>query len=258
MKLYLRYFSIHLRCAMQYKASFFLTLVGQALVSVTALLSISFLFGRFYQVEGFTFYEVLLCYGVVTFAFSFSECFVRGFDTFGSVLSNGEFDRILVRPRNEIFQVLATKIEFSRLGRLITAIAVLAFALCSISLDWTAPRVLMLVLMIAGGVLLFSSLFLIYAALCFFSTEGLEFINIFTDGGREFGVYPMSIYGKELLRFYTYVVPMACVQYYPLLFLLGREDSPWFLLFPFASVAFFIPSLVLWRTGVRHYKSTGS
>lgn len=33
-----------------------------------------------------------------------------------------------------------------------------------------------------GGV---CGLFIVYAALCFFTTEGLEVMNIFTDGGRE-------------------------------------------------------------------------
>ncbi len=258
MRLYLKYFSIHLRCVMQYKTSFFLTLFGQILTTFTAFLSIYYLFDRFHAVEGFSFSEVLLCFSVVLFSFSFAECFVRGFDAFSSTISNGEFDRILVRPRNEVFQVLASKIDFSRLGRLIQAVATLIFAIATVQVPWTLLRVLMLLLMVAGGIVLFSALFLLYAGLCFYTTEGLEVINIFTDGGREFGSYPMSIYGKDMLRFYTYVVPMACVQYYPLLYLLGRTGSAWNLLFPLAPAVFFLPCYLFWRVGVRHYKSTGS
>ena len=119
-------------------------------------------------------------------------------------------------------------------------------------------RSMVLVLMLAGGVCVFCGLFLLYAAICFFTIEGLEFMNIFTDGGREFGSYPMSVYGDGILRFFTFVVPIACFQYWPLLYLLGKTDSPVCMLSPLAGVLFLIPCWVLWRVGVRHYQSTGS
>ena len=40
--------------------------------------------------------------------------------------------------------------------------------------------------MALGGVGLFSALFLIYAALSFFTLEGLEFMNLFTHGASAF------------------------------------------------------------------------
>ena len=112
--------------------------------------------------------------------------------------------------------------------------------------------------MLICGVLEFAGLFIIYASLCFFSTEGLEFMNIFTDGGREFGSYPLSIYGEGVLKFFTYVIPMALWQYYPLLYLTGRDSNPLYSIAPLASVVFLIPCLILWRIGVRHFRSTGS
>lgn len=258
MRLYGKYFMIHLKSAMQYKASFFLTMLGQFLVAFSAFLAVYFLFARFHSVEGFTFSEVLLCFAVVTMAFALAECFFRGFDAFGSVIGNGEFDRIMVRPRGAVFQVLASKIEFSRLGRLMQAVLIFCYAIPASGVDWTPDKAAGLILMVVGGAVLFSGLFLIYASLCFFTLEGLEFINIFTDGGREFGVYPISIYGNGVLRFLTFVIPLACVQYYPLLYLLGRERNVLYLLSPLAAFVFLIPCYVFWRCGVRHYQSTGS
>ena len=113
MQLYLKYFSIHLKSAMQYKISFLLTLIGRSFQALTVLFGINFMFRRFYTVEGFTHSDVLLCYAVVMLSFSLAECLARGFDTFSSMISNGEFDRILVRPRNEILQVLGSRIDFT-------------------------------------------------------------------------------------------------------------------------------------------------
>lgn len=258
MRLYITYLSIHIKSQMQYKTSFFLTMLGQFLVSFSTFLGMYFMFDRFHFVEGFTFSEVLLCFAAVLMAFSIAECFARGFDTFSRMIGNGEFDRILVRPRNEVFQVLASRLELSRMGRLLQSVAVLVYAIPASGVTWSADKVLTIFLMIICGALVFSGLFVIYAALCFFTTEGLEFMNILTDGGREFGAYPFSVYGKGVLKFLTFVVPLALFQYYPFLYLVGRTDNVLYMFLPLASLLFLIPCYALWRIGLRHYKSTGS
>ncbi len=83
-------------------------------------------------------------------------------------------------------------------------------------------------------------------------------MNIFTDGGREYGKYPMSIYGDAVLKFFTYVIPLACVQYYPFMYLIGRTKNPLYALTPLVSFIFLIPCIIFWKIGVKHYKSTGS
>lgn len=258
MKLYAKFFSLHLRSMMQYKSSFFLMTVGQFILAFSAFVSVWFLFDRFHQVDGFTFPQVLLCFSITLMAFSLCEGFFRGFDTFSTMVRSGEFDRVLLRPRNEIFLILAGKIELTKMGRLLQAVLVLCYAVPASGVAWNVSRGMVLVLMLAGGVCVFCGLFLLYAAICFFTIEGLEFMNIFTDGGREFGSYPMSVYGDGILRFFTFVVPIACFQYWPLLYLLGKTDSPLCMLSPLAGVLFLIPCWVLWRVGVRHYQSTGS
>lgn len=258
MKLYAKYFSLHLRCAMQYKMSFLLTIVGQFLTAFSVLIGILFMFMRFKSVEGFTFSEVLLCFSIVLMSFSLAEAFFRGFDSFRSTIANGEFDRILVRPRSVMFQVLASKIEFTRLGRLLEAAAVLCYAIPCSGISWTLFRVLTLLFMIVGGAALFAALFIVYASFCFFTLEGLEFMNIFTDGGREFGRYPFSVYGKKALLFFSFAVPLACVQYYPLMLLFGHSRNPLLALCPLAGFAFLLPASAFWRFGVGRYRSTGS
>ena len=258
MQLYLKFFSMHLRCQMQYKVSFFLTALGQFLVSFSLFLGITFMFSRFSSVEGFTYEQVLLCCAVVLMAFSLAECFGRGFDLFPSMISNGEFDRALVRPRREIFLVLASKLELSRIGRLLQAVVIFCIAIPSSGVHWTADKIFTLLLMIICGVAIFFGLFLIYAAVSFFTIEGIEFMNIFTDGGREFGSYPFSAYGQGILKFLTYVIPLALFQYYPLLYLIGREQNPLYMLAPLPGLLFLVPCYAFWRFGLKNYKSTGS
>jgi len=111
--LYRRYLGMLLKSQLQYKASFIMTTIGQFLVSFTTFLGIYFLFSRFQQVDGYTFPQILLCFSTVLMSYSFTECFARGFDVFPRLIRTGELDRILVRPRSVVFQVLTSTMDFS-------------------------------------------------------------------------------------------------------------------------------------------------
>jgi ABC-2 type transport system permease protein len=260
MKLYFKYFSIHLKSAMEYKTSFILTAVGQGLTTFFSFLSMYFLFNRFGTIKNYSFNEVLLCFSTIFMSFALAECFGRGFDSFSGIISNGEFDRIMVRPQNEILQVLGSRIELSRVGRLMQGFIVFIYAIVNCKVQWNFEKLITLTLMILAGVVLFFCLFMIYAAICFFTIEGLEFMNIFTDGGRELAQYPLDIYKEGVLKFFTFVVPLAFVNYYPFLFLIDRYEGhkTFYMLSPMLAFLFIIPSYTLWRIGVSHYKSTGS
>ncbi len=258
MRLYLKFFGIHLKGAMQYKLSFLLTTIGQFLVSFNVFLGILFMFERFQRVKGYTFSEVLLCFSIILMSYSLAEMFMRGFDLFASTIGNGEFDRMLLRPRGIILQVVSGKMEFTRIGRMLQAILMLVYGVKSSGIHWDATKIITVILMIIGGTVIFGCLFIIYAGICFFTLEGLEFMNILTDGAREYGKYPVDIYGKGVLRFCTFLVPYALFQYYPFLYITGKTQVWQYMLLPLVGCLFSLPCYGLWRFGVRHYKSTGS
>lgn len=257
-KLYIHYVSINVRCIMQYKTSFFLTAIGQFLISFNAFLGIFFMFQRFSGVDGFSYSEVLLCFAIILMEFSLAEMFARGFDLFPGTVRSGEFDRIMVRPQNEIIQVLGSKFELSRIGKIMQAVVMFVYGITHRNVVWNFPKIMTVVFMLIGGTAVFGGLFLIYAALCFFTLDGLEFMNVFTDGAREFGKYPIGIYGEKMLLFTTFFIPYTLIQYYPLLYILGKRTSAFYIFLPLLACWFLIPSMLLWKFGVRHYASSGS
>lgn len=171
---------------------------------------------------------------------------------------NGEFDRILVRPRNIILQVLGSNISFERVGRSIMAIILFVYLLIS-KPELVRPDILItLILMIIGTFILYSDLFILKAGITFFTTQSLEIMNIFTDGGRDLAQYPLDIYKEWVKKFFTFIIPLALVNYYPLLYVIGRTDNKLYMLAPIASMLFTIPCYVVWIIGLKKYKSTGS
>lgn len=257
MRLYWKFFSIHLKSEMAYPASFFLSCAGRLLVTVNSLLGIIVIMWRFGAIGDYTAGEVLLGFGVVMTAFNIAECFARGFDVFSKIVREGTFDRLVVRPRGLVFQVICQDMRMASLPNIVLGSLVILYGARASGIAWTVPKALVLLSMVACGSLLFFGVFLVYAALCFFTMEGLEFINIFTDGIRTFSQFPFDIYGKGVLFFTTAVMPMAMVQYWPLQYLMGKGRAIYGM-FPVLSLWFLIPCWLAWRLGIRHYASAGS
>jgi ABC-2 type transport system permease protein len=259
-KLYFKYLGILFKSQLQYRTSFILMTFGQFFIPFFVFAGLYFMFERFGQIRGWSFYEVALSFGVIHMAFSLSECFARGLDAFSSLVSAGEFDRLLVRPRNTILQVLGSKFEFTRFGRMLQSIFVLIWALSHLAIDWNVVKGITLLLMVLSGVLIFTGIFILAATMCFWTIQGLEVANILTDGGREMAQYPLNIYQKWVTVFFTFIIPFGCVNYLPLLYILDKIDGHAirYMFTPLAGILFFLPCLLVWQVGVRHYRSTGS
>jgi ABC-2 type transport system permease protein len=135
---------------------------------------------------------------------------------------------------------------------------VLVWSASSLGIDWTATRVALVVWSVAGGACLFSGLFILGAAVCFWTIESIEIMNCLTYGGVETAQFPLSIYRPWFRSFFTFVVPLATINYFPAqgILLDGRGLLPW--ISPLAGILFLIACLQVWRFGVRHYASTGS
>ncbi|HAN09521.1 MAG TPA: hypothetical protein DCP90_02795 [Clostridiales bacterium] len=260
MKLYLRYLEILFKSQLQYRASFMLMTIGQFFIPLVTFASIYLLFEKFGQIDGWSFFEVALCFSIVHISFAISVCFVRGFDNFSKLVVNAGFDRILVRPRNTILQILGSTFEFTRLGRLIQSVIVFIWALFNISIHWNTFKVITLIFMIIGAIFIFSGIFILGASFCFFTIQGLELINIFTDGSREISQFPLSIYKDWVKKFFTFIIPLGVINYIPLMYLLdrGSYNDITSMLTPLIGVLFIIPCLYVWKFGVSKYLSTGS
>lgn len=263
LRLYLRLVGIAVRAQMQYRASFLLLSFGQLGITAIEFFGVWALFERFGRLPGWSLAEVAVFYGVVNVAFAFSDALARGFDLFGEDLKQGEFDRLLVRPRSTLLQLSGRRFAIHRIGRLAQGGAVLAYGLVTLGAPFGFAQLCLLCVTVMGGTALFFGLVVLQATLAFWSTESLEVMNTMTYGGVQTGQYPLAIYRDGFRRFFTYAVPLAGVAYFPVLALIGREDplgSPLWVqvLAPLSGFLFLAVACAVWQIGVRHYTSAGS
>ncbi|CDR33158.1 ABC transporter permease [Criblamydia sequanensis] len=245
---------------MQHKASFFMLAIAHFLSTFVEIFGIWVLFDRFKSLGGWTLAEMSLIYGVMHMGFATAEAFARGFDTFSTLVKKGDFDRILLRPLGTLFQIATRDVQMMRIGRFLQGLAVLSWGFWQLDLSFFSSASLVVLFATIGTTALFYGLFVIQATLSFWTTETLELMNITTYGGMETGQYPINIYNTPFRLFFTFIIPLAAVGYYPILAALRLEGIYfWFgAMAPIAGIAFLLFAIKLWDFGVTRYRSTGN
>ncbi|HXZ85417.1 MAG TPA: ABC-2 family transporter protein, partial [Myxococcota bacterium] len=262
LRLYLRLASVGLRSQMQYRGAFLFRSIVDFGVMVSDLGPVWVLSRYFGHLDGWTFAELALLYGMVGSSWACVELGLRGFENFSVYLLRGDLDRLLLRPRSVVLQIAALDFEARKLARLAQALVVLSLASIALrlgpaSLAWITAGIL-------GGALCFAGIVLLGASLAFWTSgETAELQNALTFGGSAALSYPVSIYTQWFRRAITYGVPLAFVNYFPALAALGRTESagwpralPW--LSPLACGAMLCVGLAAFARGLRRYESAGS
>ena len=256
--LYFKYLSLHFKSAMQYKASFILSFISQAFAFLGFYVTILCLFNKFPNVSGFSLYEVLLTFSIISFGSSFCEIFFRGIDQFDHLIEKGEFDRLLLKPRNILFQVVVEDADFVRGSRLLQSIIFLVISLTHLKIKYSLLKIFIIISMLAGSIIVFFGLLVLSAAYCFITIKGLEVRNVFTCGCRDMAQYPIGIFNRGIMFLLTYIIPLGCINYYPLLYLLGKSNNVLYIFSPFLTVIYLIPCILIFYKGINKYTSTGS
>ena len=137
MKLYIDYLKLHFKSILEYKLSFILSLISQIFVFFTYYFLIIAMFDKFSNLQGYNIYEVLLTFSIIHFGFSMNETFARGIDQFDNLIIDGSFDRILLRPKNILLQVVGYQIDYTKLARIVQSIIVMIVALVKLNIEWS-------------------------------------------------------------------------------------------------------------------------
>ena len=257
-RLYFKHLKLHIISQLEYKASFILSFTAQIFVYFTYYFIIIALFQKFSNINGFNMYEVLLCFSIVNFGYSINETFFRGVDRFENLIIDGSFDRLLLRPGNILFQIMCYEVDLIKVSRILQSVIILIISLSKLEIIWNISKIILLFMMLLGSILIFFGIFVVMASYCFITVQGLEVKNLFTDGGKHVAQYPIGIFNKSFKFIFTFIIPYAFVNYYPLLYFLDKSKSLFYYFSPILIIIYLIPCLYLFQVGLKKYSSAGS
>lgn len=252
-----------IRSEWQYRTSFVLFLLSQAMVATLEFAGIAVIYTNIDALGGWSIAEVAVLVGLNGVAFGLADVFASPVELAAFHIRQGSFDTFLIRPVSPLLQLLGSEFELRRVGLIVQPTIVLAIGLQLVQVHWRPASVLLLVIAIASGAVIFGAIWVLTSSIAFWTVETQELANSFTYGGRTLGNYPIDVFGAWLRRIVTFAVPIAFVGYLPAAWLLDKPlpfGLPPIIGWGSPAVALLLVVITraVWKFAIRHYRSTGS
>jgi ABC-2 type transport system permease protein len=251
------------RSQTQYRLSFALDLGFSTVLTSLDLVTLWVLFTVNHSLGGFGGTDVVLMVGIAAVSFPIADLAVGNTEKLRFYVRSGLFDAVLVRPLSALGQLAAMDFAPRRVGRVVQGTAIYVIALAVAPVQWSPAVAVLVVVAPVAGAVFFGAIFVAGAAVAFWWIDSGEIANAFTYGGKDVAAYPATVFGGLFRRVFTYGLGFAFVSYLPALAMLGRSDplgTPDWLRWCSPLTALIVAAVAgsFWRTGVRHYRSTGS
>lgn len=252
-----------IRSDWQYRTSFFLFTLAQAVVTALDLAVLLVIFDLVPALGGWSVHEVLVLYGFTISAFGLADMVASQVETVARHIVDGTFDRFLLRPLPVLVQISASEFALRRVGRVVPGLATLVVGLATVEVTWTIDRFVLVPVTLVSGVLIFSSVWVVTCSISSWIVGSREIANAFTYGGSFAHQYPMHIFSDWVRAFIGWLLPMAFVAYVPTIHLVGAPNPlglPVWSAFagPVVALGFAAVARTVWTAAIRNYQSTGS
>lgn len=254
--------SVHAR--MQYRVDTIVATLAVFVRESTNIIVIYLALLKFDKINGWNVNEMLFLFSILFLTYALVVSLFADLRDFSCMIREGRFDRLVVRPRGLLCQLILNNADLmASAGHGTLGICLFLFSAGRVGIQWDLVTILYYVGAIIGGVLIQGGMFIFFSALSFYFVETNSIREIFYWNMRKFAGYPISIYSKLIQGLMIYVVPFAFVNYFPAQYLLRKEDMAnynemYMYMAPVVGVVIYIAAYVFWRISVKRYKSTGN
>ncbi|MBY9080103.1 ABC-2 family transporter protein [Paenibacillus sp. HN-1] len=257
--LYRRLFVQQLKAILEYSSDFYVMIFSAALTQIVGFLFLWVVFSRIPVIQGWTMWEVAFMYAAIYVSEGVGSLFFEGTWRMLRLVNMGELDRYLVRPMPVVLQIFCTGIGMNGIGNILIGGSIIAISLAHVGIDWSIGTVLTALVMLVPAMTIRVGINLAANCSAFWIKASGNAFPIMVHNMGEFAKYPITIFSLGLQLFISLAVPFAFVSFFPAAVLFGKEEwvgYGW--LSPLVAVYVVSVALLLLRTGLKRYESTGN
>jgi len=259
---YGQFWRINVLTTLEYRENFLLWSAFTLVYHGSAVAALWIVLTAFPSMNGWTFREMAFLYGLWMLAHALHGALFSNVEDVPERIRDGEFDRVLIRPLDPLFQVIATPGQMFP-DELVLAVVYFAFATWYGGVHVDGAFLVLVPFIVAGGALieLGINLGITTVAFWFIRVDELRWIALQLQ--QEFTRYPLGIYTRGVRLVLTFVLPFAFMNYFPAAYFLHKPDDALGLppaagLFtPLIGIAFAGGAYLFWRFGLGRYQSVG-
>ncbi|WP_026887957.1 ABC transporter permease [Clostridium beijerinckii] len=259
MRLYGHFFKQQMKVVLEYRVDFIIGIISTILYQSTSILFLSIIFNYITEIRHWSFYEMLFIYGIAGTGRSIHHIFFDNLWVIGSqYIRTGNFDRLLVRPINPLFHLIADRVQIDGFGQLIIGLAILLSAMPHLTIQWSIINILLLILMIISSGLIFVAVNLFFSTFSFWIIDSFS-LTLAAFWISDFARYPITIYNKTIRFIITWIIPYAFTAFYPAALFISHDGyKDLAILTPIVAIISIGASYYFWKIGIKHYVGTGT
>ncbi len=202
------------------------------------------------------FYEIVLLIGVFSLGKGIYDMFFHHIKHISWYIHEGHLDNMLVKPFHPILQMIDFNIY--EVFHIIGAFIMFFICIPNIDIDFSINIFFKFLLLLITSFFAVFSTHLIAGTTGFWIVKNGSIVWALEKIVRDFSKWPMNLYDKKLLYVFSFIFPVALVNYFPTSILLGKNLDWWVWLTPVWGIIYFLLSIVFFNYGLSNYSSTGT
>lgn len=260
MKLILQLLKCCIKRETTYRLNFFLLCLAVTPIQIVQLFFAYIIAKKIDGIFGWYSKDLLFLYSLFMVSYSLAQVFFRHFRFLDRMVITGTLDQYCLKPQPLLFSLVFYNIHIMEIvSQFFPSLILLIFSIVNADIEFNIVCLLVMIGAILGGTMIQSSIFVLMGSMSFFTLKA-NWIGEFYYSFRDYMSYPISIFGKNVLIFLTYVLPLAFISYYPARFILKKEDMyaiENFLTLPVGVLCLILIN-VLWKIAIKKYNSVGN
>lgn len=261
MRRYLKLIQKAIQIQLEYRMSFFISLVSMGFYYIVQFSIVGFTVMKFKGIRGWNIQEIAFLYSFILVAQGFNTMIFGPLVRFDEIIRKGDWDFLLIRPMRPLMSLLCMQFDPSAIIHLLLGIFFFFYSALKIGLELNFENILLILQVWVGGALVMASVRIIIAAIAFKAVVIESLVHFFVYSSKEFILYPINIYKNPIPFLLTFIFPLAFVNFYPSHLFIQKEtlfyDGLKYFSFP-VGVTLYIFSLWVFRLGQKSYHSTGT
>ena len=253
-----RFWGTAVAVQLEYQANVLIELLAVVMSLSGSLFMLSLFFGPDQTLGGWSWPQALMVQGLYTVFDGMASTWLR--PNLGAIVTHvreGTLDFVLLKPIDSQFWLSLRTLSPAGLPEIGLGFVVATWGAIQAGVVLSPLSVLAaLVMLVAGGLILYSLWFLIAATSIWFvkTWNATEVLRTLLASGR----YPLSAYPPALRVLFTFLLPVAFLTTVPVEILLGQMQAGALILGVLLATTFFALSRSFWLFALRHYTSASS
>nr|WP_236777942.1 ABC-2 family transporter protein [Anoxybacter fermentans] len=253
-----RFLIISFKKTLEYRFNLISYFCTNLLLFLLQILFWNIIFKKFNGFYGWKIEQLIMLYSYTKIYYNLNWALSSGTFQFWRSINSGELDVFLTKPVNPNWMIVGLRINFMPLFQLGFEITLMFIVLSFMGYQIDILRFIESLIMICLVVYTMNRIYLALNYTAFWIKQANFVVNILTMINPVIR-YPITIYPDNIIKFFTYVLPLVFLATYPTLFTSHSITNEDFFqinkTLVLVAITWTIITAYIWRKGLKNYES---